>query len=298
MCAYAPGITYDSSPITRGIETAAAAIMDGLQRRAKARHQKEEWEKAHPEIQKYIDGIAPGSGINVGKDTPKELIPEMLSRAAAFKKEQTEAPLRDLQQKNEALRLRISQAEMDAAAKNAEALGAAAPLLRSRVAFPAALRRDAQGQPPPMNGPDYNAAMATYVGRGGTDPRMMAQLGDLAQQAMKAGGRTPPGLQSFGADAWGRPVQGLVDAQGNVSRIAPPTDDKATPSQLDRLVRERDAWKAQGRGDIVAAYDDYIKKLGSQNSLLASLFNGGTAAPGDIPAPPAGPGRIKIEPAR
>lgn len=294
--AYAPGITYDSSPIARGIESAAASIMAGIQQRAEKRKQKEEWEKTVATLQPLVEQMAPG--VKLDKDTPKEAIPQVIQLASHLEQQKREAPLRTLQLENEKLRQRISQGELDTAAKNAEALGAAGRNLTPQVAFPAALRMDAQGKPPPMRAPDPAAALATYLNKGGTDPRMLAQLGDLAQAQLKAGGRTPPGLQSFGADAWGRPVQGLVDAQGNVSRIAPPADDKGTPSQLDRLVRERDAWRAQGRADIVAAYDDYIKKLGSQNSLLATLLSGGAAPPGDVPAPAVAPGRIKIEPAR
>lgn len=232
--AYAPGISYTGGEsIARGIETAAASLAGALIQRAEKRKQKEEWAAATAKLQPLVDRLAPDSGIKLDQDTPKELVPQLIQVAGTLERETREKPLRDIQLENERLRLRLSQGEIDTAAKNAEALGAAGRDLTPQVDFPAALRRDAQGRPPPMRAPNPSAALATYLNRGGTDPRMLAQLGDLAQTQLKNSNRTPPGLQSFGADAWGRPVQGLVDAQGNVSRIAPPTDrDVAQPFQI------------------------------------------------------------------
>lgn len=232
---YAPGIQHRAGEfIAAGLDQGIGAIAGAIMERAQRRRQKEEWAKAAANLQPLIDQLAPGAGIRLDKDTPKEMVPQLIQIAGQLARDAREKPLRDLQVENEKLRQRISQQELDAAAKNAEALVAAAPFLAPSVAFPEALRADAPGKPAPMRPADYPRAMATYLGRGGTDPRVLAQIGELAHESLRASTRTPPGLQDFGQDAWGRPVQGLVDAQGNVSRIAPPTGakDAATPFQI------------------------------------------------------------------
>lgn len=229
--AYNPSVSYHGDRyIAGGLQEIAGMIMQSAERR----RQKEEWAKASATLQPLIDKLAPDSGIKIDKDTPKELVPQLIQVAGTLERETREKPLRDLQLENERLRQRISQRELDNAATNAAALGVAGRALTPQVDFPAALTRDAQGKPPPMRPGDPAAALSGYLNTGGTDARMVAELGALAQAALKGQGRTPGGLQSFGTDAWGRPVQGLVDAQGNVARIAPPADakDAATPFQI------------------------------------------------------------------
>ena len=69
-------------------------------------------------------------------------------------------------------------------------------------------------------------------------------------------------------------MQGLVAAQGNVRMIeAPRSDAGEASSPLGKLVRERDAWKAQGRDDVAMEYDRVIKEFGrgGDNTLMSIL---------------------------
>lgn len=231
--AYAPGVQNISGQLLgQGIQQGLASLAQAILGRAEERRQKEQMAEAVKTLQPLMEKLAPGSGVNLSKDTPKEAIPQVIQLAGEVGRMQREAPLKSLQVENEKLRQRISQQELDQAADNAAAASAAAPFLdpnRSELPDPAAVKSafDA-GQPVPTGrkGPDYVGAMSSYLGRRGQDPRMLAQLGDLAQQQMKTNARSAPGLQDFGKDAYGRPVQGLVDAQGNVSRITPPAAEK------------------------------------------------------------------------
>lgn len=186
--AYNPGISYRGGDyIAAGISQGVESIVGGLMQRAKQRQQKEEWSKAAPQLQALVERLAPGSGIKVDKDTPKEMVPQLLQVAGSLQREQQEAPLRAIQLENEQLRRRISQRELDEAATNADALRGAAPMLRGETE---AEMRQRGGMLAPgqtrgqMRAADPGAAFASYAERGGTDPRVLAQLGELAAASM------------------------------------------------------------------------------------------------------------------
>lgn len=231
--AYAPGVqSMGGQFIAQGVQQGLASLAQAILGRAEERKRKDDMAEAVKTLQPLIEKMAPGSGINLSKDTPKEAIPQVIQLAGEVGRMQREAPLKSLQVENERLRQRISQQELETAADNAAAAGAAAPFLdpnRSELPDPSAVKTafDA-GQPVPAGrkGPDYVGAMSSYLGKRGQDPRMLAQLGDLAQQQMRGNARGEPGLRNFGKDASGRPVEGLVDAQGNVKYITPPKEAK------------------------------------------------------------------------
>jgi hypothetical protein len=160
----------------------------------------------------------------------KEAIPQIISLASQINQQQQEAPLRALQAENEKLKQRISARELEQMGSDAAALRSTAPFLDpNNTRRPAAdwvMEQIKAGKPLPEleRGPDYQGAMNAYVGAGGMDAKYLAQLGDLAaiENKKSAERRMPIGLQQFGKDAWDRPVQGLVDAQGNVRYIEPP----------------------------------------------------------------------------
>jgi len=204
--AYNPGITYTGGEsIARGIEQAASSLMGGIMERSQKRQEKEKLAAATKALQPMIEKLAPGSGVDLTKDVPKEAIPQFIQLAGEISRRQQETPLREVQLENEKLRQRLSQSEIDRAAANAAALPEAATGFTSG---------------------DPSRAMASYLQKGGNDPRVLAELGDLAAAQARGAGRGMPGLQKFGMDASGRPVEGLVDAQGNVKYIEPPkTED-------------------------------------------------------------------------
>jgi hypothetical protein len=232
---YAPGISYDSRPLLEGINQGISGLADGIIQRAQERKQKEQMAKAVETLNPLINKMAPGLGVQLDKDTPKEAIPQVIALAGQIEQAQREAPLRALQVENEQLKRRISQKELDDAATNAAALQSAAPFLDpNRVELPdySTIRANldaGKSLPDPVRGPNYAGAIGAYVGKGGMSPQVLAQLGDLAQTQTKGlANRVPQGLTNFGTDASGRPVQGLVDAQGNVRYLEPPKSEQPT----------------------------------------------------------------------
>jgi hypothetical protein len=254
--AYNPGIQpIGGQLIGQGIAQGLGGLAQGIMQRAAKRREKE---------QPLLDQMAPEAGVRLDKDLPKEAIPQVIQIAGHIEQQKREAPLQELRIENEKLRQRISQGELDSAAAHAAALQAAAPALQAG---------DARG------------AFAAYTAKGGSDPRTLAELGGLAMQQERNQGRPKPGLVNFGLDAHGRPVEGLVDAQGNVSRIAPPAEKEAKPSDLARLIAERDDFAKAGRADVVKEYDRVIGLYGSKSNGLLGMLAGDVAeAPAARPA--------------
>lgn len=172
MCAYAPGITYTGGEsIARSLDSAFSDIAGGIMERSKKRQEKEQLAAATKALQPLVEKLAPGSGVDLTKDVPKEAIPQFIQLAGQISEQQRIAPLRDLQLENEKLRQRISQQQIDEAATNAAALPDAAA---------------------GFSGGDYRGAMGNYLSKGGRDPRILAELGDLAQAQAKAAGTPKP----------------------------------------------------------------------------------------------------------
>jgi len=231
---YAPGITYDHRALSDGIDDGIAGIAQAILSNSKRRREKEETAKAIETLQPMIEKMAPDAGVKLDKDIPKEMIPQVIALAGHLEQQKREAPLTELRMENERLRQRISQSEIDQAATNAAALrGAGAFLSPDNVNLPDPNEVTAafqSGRPVPQStrGANPERALATYAGGGGSDPRMLAELGGMVQDQARNQPRVPGGLQTFGRDASGRPVQGLVDAQGNVRYIDPPKTEEPT----------------------------------------------------------------------
>jgi hypothetical protein len=243
MCAYNPGVApMGGQFIGQGISQGLASLADGILQNAARRRQKEDASKAYAALQPLIDQIAPGAGVKLDRDTPKEAIPQIISLASQISQQKQEAPLRALQTENEKLKQQISARELEQMGSDAAALRSTAPFLDpNNTRLPTAdwiVQQLKSGKPLPdlEQGPDYQRAMSAYVGGGGMDAKTLAQLGDLAavENKNQAGRRMPIGLQQFGKDASGRPVEGLVDAQGNVRYIEPqkPASNVAEPFKI------------------------------------------------------------------
>ncbi len=99
-----------------------------------------------------------------------------------------------------------------------------------------------------------------YVARGRVlDPVTAAGLSKYAKPVPK----DPIRLTNLGTDAYGRPVQVVEDTTGNTKMIEPPKDpNDGVPTLLNKLIRERDAFTAAGRTDILPNYDRAIADFG------------------------------------
>ena len=235
--AYAPGVQHRGGELlAAGIMQGVEGLADGILQNAQKRREKEQLQAAIATFQPMMDKLAPGAGVKLDKDLPKEAIPQVIQLASQFEQQQREAPLRELQIENERLKQRLSIQDIESAATNAAAAKAAGnrlgPQLPDAGAVGAAFKAGAPIPTSQMG--NAGDAMTSYLREGGTDTRMLAELGGLAQAQARGAPRAPGGLVNFGNDAYGRPVQGLVDAQGNVSTIKPPTaeDQTAQPFQI------------------------------------------------------------------
>lgn len=220
MCAYAPGITYNGGEsIARSLDSAFSDIAGGIMERSKKRQEKEQLAAATKALQPLVEKLAPGSGVDLTKDVPKEAIPQFLQLAGQIGEQQRTAPLRDLQLENEKLRQRLSQQQIDEAAANAAALNDVGTALQSG---------------------DFRGALSGYLKKGGTDPRMLAQLGDFAMQpaakpvpgSLGTVTEEVPGVGTLVRDrATGEPI-----SAGNFTRPDRKTDEKAlTQTEIQQI---------------------------------------------------------------
>jgi hypothetical protein len=131
--------------------------------------------------------------------------------------------------------------------------------------------------------PAMRRRVDAYIEAMGDDPAHINALSRLDKEP-----KPEPALRDFGTDAYGRRVQGLVDAQGNVSRIADPKETEPKQSPLALLMRERDDARKAGRQDLVADYDRVIKNYGNPDLLPAAPTAAAPGAPGTAAA--AAPG--------
>lgn len=264
---YNPGISFDASPIANGLASAGQNIAQGLIERARKREEKEKWASAVKTLQPIVAEMS-GGKIDLSQDTPKEAIPSLINLAENYQREQREAPLRKLQIENEQLRQLISRSELDQAAVNAAALkGSARYLADDPTRYqPTGIMKP--GKDNTIHGA-ANAALAlqSYVNQGGSDPRVLAQLGDLAAAQLRATNRPQPGLRNLG-QAYGKDVMGVVDAQGNVKVIDDPNTKTGTPTQRKKLIEERDYFRSIGRDDLVAGYDEALANLDNREKPL------------------------------
>ncbi len=168
--AYAPGIQpIGGQLIGQGLAQGLGGLAQGIMQRAQKRQEKEQLGKAVESLQPLVDQLAPG--VKLDKDLPKEAIPQVIQLADHLNRQQKEAPLRAIQLENEQLRKRLSQQELDRAAADAAALRDAG------AAF-------AGGAP--------ETALPAYLNKGGSDPRVLAQLGELAMGAGQPAGKQAP----------------------------------------------------------------------------------------------------------
>lgn len=190
MCAYNPGVQNRVGELLAG---GIDGLTEGILANARKRKEKEDRKKMTQLFQPIIDKMAPGAGINLDKDMPKEAVPAAISLAKDFEREQREKPLRDLQTENERLRQRISQREIDEAGDNALAMQRAGRFLRPETTADFGARGGfVMREPAPQRASaDPMAALSDYMSNKGTDPRVLAQLGQLAQEQMQASGKRP-----------------------------------------------------------------------------------------------------------
>lgn len=244
---YAPGITYDTRALSDGINEGLGSIAGAILDNAKRRRQKEETAKAIEALQPLVEKMAPGAGVRLDKDVPREMLPQIVQLAGQLDQQQREEPLRRIKLENERLRQLMRERDLDQAATNAAALKAASPFLSpENVNLPdptqvSSAFQSGRAVPAATRGANPERAISEYTRAGGVDAHILAQLGDLAQTQVRARQvdarnqpRVPGGLQTFGVDAAGRPVQGLVDAQGNVRYIEPPktSDSPVKPFKI------------------------------------------------------------------
>jgi hypothetical protein len=155
--------------------------------------------------------------------------------------------------------------------------------------FPAVQSTDAEGRPVLTQ-----SAASLIANRTGTTARDQARRTVEGLAGMARGAVNTPKLVNIGNDVYGRPVQGVIDRSGNMSRITPPKEEAGT--QLNQLIKERDTWKAAGRKDIVDQYDAVISSFGKKFDVFGNLVGAPPATEpaessvGDESAPnPAGP---------
>lgn len=124
------------------------------------------------------------------------------------------------------------------------------------------------------------ASMSTQV------PELNRALStQLAQQAQRLMNQSKqPRLVNLGKDSLGREVEGVRDRNGNFSRIAAPNEGAGT--QLNQLIKERDAWRAAGRTDVAEQYDTAIENYGQSYDAFGNPIRKGTSA-APTPAPQA-----------
>jgi hypothetical protein len=130
--------------------------------------------------------------------------------------------------------------------------------------------------------PAMRRRVDAYIEAGGDDPAHINALSRLDKEP-----KPEPALRDFGTDAYGRRVQGLVDAQGNVSRIADPKETEPKQSPLALLMRERDDARKAGRQDLVADYDRVIQTYGAKVDAFGNVIGAAPATPSAPGAPAA-----------
>lgn len=163
---YNPGITYDASPIERGLSNFGQGLADGLLERSKKREEAEKLQALRAYFEPVVNRMSGGKVSVAG--APKEAIPMLYKRAIELEQIARDAPLQELELENVRLRNRLSQRALDEAATNALALQEAYQPWKGV----------------PYKKPTSQGALETYVRRGGTDPKIMDQLSTaaLAQQ--------------------------------------------------------------------------------------------------------------------
>jgi len=135
--------------------------------------------------------------------------------------------------------------------------------------------------------PAMRRRVDAYIEAGGDDPAHINALSRLDKEP-----KPEPALRDFGTDAYGRRVQGLVDAQGNVSRIADPKETEPKQSPLALLMRERDDARKAGRTDLVADYDRVIQSYGAKVDAFGNVIGAAPqpSIPGALALPATAPG--------
>lgn len=222
---YAPGISYDSSPIGNGLAQAGGALAQAMLANAHKREEKEKWQKTIQALQPMFDQQT-GGKVKLDKDTPKEAIPSLIQFAENAQRTAQEKPLRDLQMQNQQLQLQLAQQTLQQHQTDTNAARMASD--PQAAGFAQQIARGANfNQLDPNKGPD--SRLAAFLAAGGRDPSTVNALERLDAQAMRSN-RTGPALVNLGTDAEGNPVQGVYDGN-NFQRIKPAreTASKVTP---------------------------------------------------------------------
>lgn len=117
--------------------------------------------------------------------------------------------------------------------------------------------------------------------------RGMAARGEVPdlRQVEALSGLTPKPASRVGTTVKVAGQDYVYTQEGNLSPVARPDVPKPERgTQLNQLVREREAWKAEGRDDVVAQYDALIGRMGQESGIDTAAL---VAALAGKPATPA-----------